>query len=179
MMKRFLLLLSAGLLLTAAACSTAKSNLEASPSSAAPSASASASAQPEAAPVDKGKPVKANHLSILLPSAWTTQNGEESFTFQNGGTPVGGLDGLGYNDTLEGLLPNGATVDSQTELKDFPVKTIEAKLTIKGEGEDDKREELHYFFFLADQKVVYDLRFDAKQVQEDEAMKMAKTATVF
>ncbi|WP_276353356.1 hypothetical protein [Cohnella caldifontis] len=175
-MKRWMILIAAGALLAIAACGTAQNDGGTTSPSASPAESASAASPSPEKPEETGHPLKAAHISFQLPKAWTIQEGEESFAFQSNGTPVGGLDGLGYSDTLEGLLPNGAVVEAQTERKDLPVKATFAKLNLEGQGEDETREELHYYFFLPEQNAVYDLHFDAKQVKEEETLAIAKTA---
>jgi hypothetical protein len=173
MIRRFALLFVCTLVVTIAACSTAASNKEkASPSS---SAVTSGPATQQKEPAD---PVNAKYLSFNLPAGWTCLNGEESFSFQHNGVPVGGLDGLGYSETIEGLLPNGANVDSQEELKGMPVKTVMAKLSMDAGGDAGKRQEYHFFFFLGEQKVVYDLRLEADLVKESDARAIAETVSV-
>jgi hypothetical protein len=178
MKRRLALLLILIVLVSAAACSTAASNKEAaSPSAPLASPAAAASSPPEAEP-NADNQVKASHISFNLPAGWTQQGGEESFSFQKDGAPVGGLDGLGFSETIDGLLPNGATVDSQEELTGMPVKTVMAKLSLEAQGDGGKRKEYHFFYFLTEQKVVYDLHFDSDQAKESEARAVAQTAVV-
>lgn len=175
MIRRFALLFVCTLVVTIAACSTAASNKD----KAAPSTSSSAApSAPAANKKEPANPVNAKYLSFNLPADWTCLNGEESFGFQHDGVPVGGLDGLGYSETIEGLLPNGANVDSQEELKSMPVKTVMAKLSMDAGGDAGKRQEYHFFFFLGEQKVVDDLRFDADLVKESDARAIAETVSV-
>jgi hypothetical protein len=174
MKRRFALLLVFTILVTVAACSTATSNQDKTSS---PSASsAAAPSAPAAKKKESQNPVDAKHISINLPPGWTLQKGDESFGFQNNGTPVGALDGLGYRETIDGLLPNGANVDSQEELTGLPMKAVMTKLSMDGQGDAGKRQEYHIFFFLTKQKAVYDLHFDAKLVKESEALSIAQTA---
>ncbi|TJY41820.1 hypothetical protein E5161_11495 [Cohnella pontilimi] len=177
MKSRFALLLVCTLLVTIAACSTAASNKE----NAAPSASASspaATSSPSAETKETPNPVNARYLSVNLPADWTSLNGEESFGFQRDGVPIGGLDGLGYSDTIDGLLPNGANVDSKEELTGLPVKTVMAKLSMDDGGSAGKRQEYHFYFFLQEKNVVYDLRFDAGLVKESDSRAIAMSVTV-
>ncbi|REE77735.1 hypothetical protein A8990_12755 [Paenibacillus taihuensis] len=132
----------------------------------------------KAADEEKTAEVSALHLVIQIPSEWTLQSGEESFSFQKDEVPVGGLDGLGYNDSksIDSLLPNGAIVNKKESLNGFPVPTVRAHLKIEASGNEGEREEIHYYYFLKESQVIYDLRFDAKQITLDDSEKIAKTA---
>jgi hypothetical protein len=174
MKRRLALLFVLIVLVTVAACSTSASNQDkTSPPSSSPSVTPSAAAATKKEPQN---PVDAKQISINLPAGWTFQKGDESFGLENNGTPVGALDGLGFHETIDGLLPNGANVDSQEELTGLPMKAVMTKLSMDGQGDAGKRKEYHIFFFLTKQKAVYDLHFNANLVKESEARSIAQTA---
>jgi hypothetical protein len=182
-LKKLLIGLSLILVVIAAGCSSAQSELgdgTDSPEAAATSTPASPST-PSASPAakeEKTAEVKAAHLMIKIPTEWTLQSGEESFAFQKDGIPVGGLDGLGYSEpeSIDSLLPNGAMVDKKETLEGFLFPTVRVQLTIEGRGSEGKLEETHYYFFIEDAKAVYDLQFNTKQITLEQSEKIAKTA---
>jgi hypothetical protein len=184
-LKKLLIGLSLTLVVFAAGCSSPQSergNRADSPeatATSAPASPSSAAASPAAAE-EKTAEVKAAHLMIKIPAEWTLRSGEESFAFQKDDKPVGGLDGIGYSEpeSIDSLLPNGAIVDKKETLEGFPVPTVRVHLAIEGRGNEGKREEIHYYYFVQDAKAVYDLRFDTKQITLVQSEKIAKTADV-
>jgi hypothetical protein len=184
-LKKLLIGLSLTLVVFAAGCSSAhleRGDRADSPEASETSAPASPST-PSASPAaveEKTAEVKAAHLMIKIPADWTFQSGEESYAFQKDGIPIGGLDGLGYNEpeSIDSLLPNGAILDKKETLEGFPVPTVRLQLTMEGRGNEGEREEIHYYYFLEDAKAVYDLRFDTKQITLEQSEKIAKTAQV-
>lgn len=144
-----------------------------------PSESVSGSASPtvsgEATPAQQVKEtveLKSTHITFVLPETWSYKGTGESFSLLKGGKAVGALDGMGYSETIDNLLPNGASVTTKEELEGFPIKVERVILST------DTAKEIHYFFEMADAKAIYDLRFDAEQVTTDESMEIAKTAVV-
>jgi hypothetical protein len=184
-LKKLLIGLSLTLVVFAAGCSSAQSergdranSAEASVTST-PASPSMPSASPAAAE-EKTVEVKAAHLMIKIPAEWTLLGGEESYAFQKDGIPIGGLDGLGYSEpeSIDSLLPNGAILDKQETMEGFPIPTVRVQLTMEGRENEDKREEIHYYYFLEDAKAVYDLRFDTKQITLEQSEKIAKSAEV-
>jgi hypothetical protein len=103
------------------------------------------------------------------------QKGLESVSFTINGRAVGGIDGLGFAEDVNRLIPNHSEVIRQTELKGLAVKAIEVRTKTESLG-GEEAEELHIFFFLNDQQVVYDLHFQADSIDEQTALNIAKTA---
>jgi hypothetical protein len=170
--KKQMAALSIAAMLLITGCSGEKPVTDAPPSEAA-SGSASPTESGAASPAQQVKEtveLKSTHLTFLLPETWSYKGTGESFSLLKGDKAVGALEGMGYSESIDNLLPNGASVTTKEELEGFPVKVERVQLST------DTAKEIHYFFEMVDAKAIYDLRFDAEKVTVDESMEIAKTA---
>ncbi|CAM3039468.1 hypothetical protein PASE110613_13560 [Paenibacillus sediminis] len=119
--------------------------------------------------------VELDHLKVSVNKNWTVQHGLDSVSFSEGNNPIGGIDGLGYNESVDRLIPNQSEIVDQKELEDLPVKAYQ--VTTKFDTTSDKQpDQVHVYLLLKDQKVVYDLHFDSGSIDEKEIVDIAKTA---
>ncbi|WP_274362206.1 hypothetical protein [Paenibacillus thermotolerans] len=124
--------------------------------------------------------VELDHLRIRVDSEWTVLEGADSVAFKSGDNTVGGIDGLGYADSVDSLVPNHSIVKDSKELQGLPVKAVQVITTddVNGSESEDAPETMHIFLFLEEQKVVYDIRFDPASVDEQYALEIVKTAEI-
>lgn len=123
----------------------------------------------------KMQKLELDHILISLPNSWNITKGLDSASFQVNRKAIGGLDGLGYSDSIESLLPNQSTILKKQEIADLPFKAYSIILqrdTTSGEN----AKEIHILYMLPEKKIAYDLHFDLAVVNENDALKIAKTA---
>lgn len=116
-----------------------------------------------------------DHIILSLPKSWSIQNGLDSTSFQTNGKLIGGLDGLGFSDSIESLLPNQSTIIQKKKIADLSFKTYSVILqrdTTNGEN----AKEIHILYMLPEKKIAYDLHFDLASLNENDALNIAKTA---
>jgi hypothetical protein len=125
----------------------------------------------------EGQQVELEHLRIMIDPQWTVEQGADSVAFRSGEEPVGGIDGLGYAESVESLVPNHSIIKEQKSLEGLAMKAYEA-ITASDSADESQSETIHIFLLLEDQKVVYDTHFDASKVDVEQAIGIAKTAEV-
>ncbi|WP_433750838.1 hypothetical protein [Falsibacillus pallidus] len=118
--------------------------------------------------------LKLDHISLQVPKEWRVQKGLDSAGFQVNGERIGGIDGLGYSDDVQSLLPNHHEVLSMEEVKGAPVKTVIVKLTTDALN-GEKQTETHVFFIKPDQKAAYDLHFITSKINDETIQSIIKT----
>jgi len=117
-----------------------------------------------------------DHINLSFPKEWSMKKGLDSASFQPDGKIIGGIDGLGYSDSIEGLLPNQSKILEKKEIPSLPFKTYSVILqrdTTSGEIS----KEIHIVYVSPEKKIAYDLHFNLNEVNEANALKIAKTAT--
>ncbi|RDI45744.1 hypothetical protein [Falsibacillus pallidus] len=118
--------------------------------------------------------VKLDHISLQVPKEWSIQKGLDSAGFQVNGEAIGGIDGLGYSDDVQSLLPNHHEVLSTEDVKGAPVKTVIVKLTTDALN-GEKQTETHVFFIRPDQKAAYDLHFISSKINNETLQSIIKS----
>jgi hypothetical protein len=126
---------------------------------------------------DMTQVLELDHLKLTLDKNWTVNKGLDSASFQLKGKAIGGIDGLGYADSIESLLPNQSKILEKKEIKVEGIKTYSVTLerdTIDG----TKAKEMHIIYLIPVQRVAYDLHFDLASINESNVLKIAGTAKV-
>lgn len=120
--------------------------------------------------------LKTEHLTFPLLHGWTVEKGLDSYTIKDAEKSIGALNVLGYAPTLESLLPNGAEILEKTELSGTPVKAISVKLITRSsiDTSEPAKKEIHYLYYIDDNKWVYDLSFYLDLVEEGKTLDIAK-----
>jgi hypothetical protein len=177
----YLLVLAVGLLVSG--CSQQADESQPSITIPQPSTKAVQSVSPaKPSPTSKAKTddkqtVTLDHLLVRVNRDWQVNQGLDSAAFQINGKSAAGIDGLGYDDAVENLLPNRSEILEQKKLKSFPVKAEEVILK-RDTGNGKESVEVHMFIFLKEQKVVYDLHADQELMKESDLLEIVKTAAV-
>lgn len=125
--------------------------------------------------------VELDQIRMQVDSEWTVEKGADSVAFKNGGEYVGGVDGLGYADSVDSLVPNHSIIKDRRELQGLAAKAVQVITTtdsVDGSESEKAAETIHIFLFLEEQKVVYDIRFDCAAIDEQQALGIAKSAEI-
>ncbi|HYK74310.1 MAG TPA: hypothetical protein VEV44_14535 [Pseudoneobacillus sp.] len=118
--------------------------------------------------------VQLDHLKINVSDQWSINQGLDSVSFILNEKPIGGIEGLGYSDSIEELVPNHNEIVKKIDLKNTNVKATEV-LTKTDSLDGTSKEEVHVFLFI-NQKVVYDLHFDLNEVDKATILSLVETA---
>ncbi|MFT4414396.1 hypothetical protein ACLM5H_11105 [Fredinandcohnia humi] len=115
------------------------------------------------------------HISLEVHGTWSVKKGIDSVAFSIEGKPAGGVDGLGYSESIESTVPNHSEIISKEELPDTSIRAIKV-ITKTDILEGDSTEETHILFLLEEKNVIYDLHFYSDMISSEEMLRMASSA---
>lgn len=121
------------------------------------------------------KEVSLNKIKLKINTNWQVEEGLDSIAFTDQSmTSIGGIDGLGYSDSIESLLPNHSKLIKKNERIINNIKTVFVET--QSESLSSKQsDELHIFYFFSDMNVVYDLHFKRNKINKNEVMEIANS----
>jgi hypothetical protein len=129
---------------------------------------------------EKGSILETDYMSFPLLQGWTFQKGLDSYVIKKEGKNIGTLAILGYAPSVESLLPNGAEIVEKKKLEGTGVTAYSVKLITRSSAASPQPEkrQIHYFYFLDNNKLVYDVSFDLDLVTEDTTLHIAKNVRI-
>ena len=124
---------------------------------------------------------------ISIPTNWTGNLAPgNAMTFTMGGKEIGGVNSpISFDPNLKinnlipvNLIPNHSKPIKIEKLDGFPTevfRVILEKQPPAASGSTEIKQEIHYYFLIADKNIAFDLFFNLHDVSEEDATKVSKT----